>query len=195
VEAATSPSRWDVRRQRGTAQRTKKRDIEEKSVILEHKKRTVMITYRKAILSDTEKLAEIRSIFLKENNNVSSEEERIIFEQANLEYFRKTLCDNTFISWIALDDEVIIATSGLSFSVVPPFYPASDGKVAYIMNMYTFPNYRKQGIGTELFKRIVDEAKQLGYKKITLNATDMGKPLYEKYGFKDVQGDMNFFVQ
>ena len=68
-------------------------------------------------------------------------------------------------------------------------------KVAYIMSMYTFPMYRNQGIGTELFKRIVDEAKQLGYKKITLNATDMGNPLYEKYGFKDVQGDMNFFVQ
>ena len=154
-----------------------------------------MITYRKAVLSDAEKLAEIRSIFLKENNNVSSEEERIIIEQANLEYFRKTLCDNAFISWIALDDTKIIAMSGLSFSVVPPFFPVLDGKVAYIMNMYTFPMYRNQGIGTELFKRIVDEAKQLGYKKITLKATDMGRLLYEKYGFKDVQGDMIFFVQ
>jgi GNAT superfamily N-acetyltransferase len=153
-----------------------------------------MITYRKAVLSDAEKLAEIRSIFLKEYKNVSSEEERIIVEQAILEYYRRTLCDNTFISWIALDDTEIIATSGLSFSVVPPLFPVLDGRVAYIMNIYTFPKYRNQGIATELFKRIVDEAKQLGYKKITLNATDMGRPLYEKYGFKEVKGDMNFFV-
>ena len=149
-----------------------------------------MITYRKAILSDAEKLAEIRSIFLKEMNNVSSEEKRINIEKTNLEYFRKTLCDNTFISWIALDNEEIIATGGLSFSVVPPCFPVTDGKVAYIMNMYTFPIYRNRGIGTELLKRIIDEAKQLGYKKITLNATEMGRPLYEKYGFNDTHDEM-----
>ena len=154
-----------------------------------------MITYRKAVLTDSKKLAEIRSFFLKEMKNEISEEDRIVFEQANLEYFIKTLCDNTFISWIALDNEVIIATSGLSFSVVPPFPNVLDGKVAYIMNMYTFPNYRNRGIGTELFKMIVDEAKQLGYKKITLNASDIGRPLYEKYGFKDVHNGMEFFVQ
>ena len=63
------------------------------------------------------------------------------------------------------------------------------------MNMYTFPNYRNRGIGAELFKRIVDEAKQLGYKKITLNASDMGRPLYEKFGFKNVNNGMDFLVQ
>ena len=150
-----------------------------------------MITYRRAALPDAEKLAEIRSIFLQEVNNIS-EEERIIIEQVNLDYFKKTLCDNSFISWIALDNENIIATSGLSFSIVPPSYHVLDGKVAYIMNIFTFPSYRNRGIGTELFKRIVEEAKQLGYQKITLNATDMGRPLYEKYGFKNAHGEMVF---
>ena len=154
-----------------------------------------MITYRKAVLSDAEKLAEIRSFSLKELNNVTSDEDRIIIAQANLEYFRKTLGDNTFISWLALDNEEIIATSGLSFSVVPPFFNILNGKVAYVMNMYTFPNYRNRGIGAELFKRIVDEAKQLGYKKIALNASDMGRPLYEKFGFKNVNNGMDFLVQ
>ena len=153
-----------------------------------------MITYRKAVLSDAEKLAEIRSNLLQELNAVRSEEERIIVEQANLEYFRKALRDNTFVSWLALDNEEIIATSGLSFSIVPPWGQVPDGKVAYIMNMATFPAYRNRGIGTELFKRIVDEAKELGYKKITLKASDMGRPLYEKYGFKEVHGAMDYFV-
>jgi GNAT superfamily N-acetyltransferase len=153
-----------------------------------------MITYRKAVISDAEKLAEIRSIFLKEANDVPSEEARIIIEQANLEYLRQALYDNTFISWVALDNKEIIATSGLSFSVIPPLYRIPDGKVAFIMNMYTFPLYRNLGIGTELFKKIVEEAKQLGYKKITLFATDMGRPIYEKYGFEDVYGDMVYYV-
>ena len=151
------------------------------------------ITYRRAVLSDAEKLAELRSIFLKELEN-ASEEERIIIEQANLEYLKKAFCDNSFISWVALDNDEIIATSGLCFSVVPPYFQVPDGKVAYIMNMVTFPSYRNQGIGTELFKRIIEEAKQLGYKKITLNASDMGRPLYEKYGFKNVHNAMVYFV-
>ena len=67
----------------------------------------MMITYRKAVLSDVEKLAEIRGMMLKEMKNVTSEEERMCIEQANLEYFRKALCDNTFIAWIALDNEEI----------------------------------------------------------------------------------------
>lgn len=62
------------------------------------------------------------------------------------------------------------------------------------MNIFTFPDYRKQGIGTELLKRTVEEAKNRGYIKITLNATDMGRPLYEKYGFKDSHGDMVFYI-
>jgi len=39
-----------------------------------------MITYRKAVLSDAEKLAEIRSVLLKELGNIS-EEERVVVEQ------------------------------------------------------------------------------------------------------------------
>ncbi len=152
------------------------------------------ITYRKAVLSDAEKLAEIRSIFLREVNNVSSEKERSIVEKASLEYFRNALSDNSFISWIALDNKEIIAIGGVSFSLIPPHSRVPNGRVAYITNMYTFPMYRNRGIGTELFKRTVEEAKQLGCKKITLNATDMGRPLYEKYGFKNLQGEMVFFV-
>jgi len=154
----------------------------------------IMITYRKAFLSDAEKLAEIRSNLLIELNHILSEADRIIVEQITLKYFKKAFYDNTFVSWIALDNEEIIATSGLSFSIVPPLLQIPDGKVAYIMNMFTFPSYRNRGIGTELLNRIVEEAKQLGYKKITLNASEMGKPLYEKYGFKDVHNAMVLFV-
>ena len=153
-----------------------------------------MITYRKAVVEDAEKLAEMRGAFLKEMNNVRSEEERTVIEKACLDYFRQAICDDAFLSWVAIDNEEIVATSGLSFSVVPPLFGVPDGRVAYIMNMYTCPSYRNRGIATTLFSRIVDEAKHLGYKKITLKATDMGKPLYEKYGFRDVSGEMDFFT-
>ncbi|MCL2077521.1 MAG: GNAT family N-acetyltransferase [Oscillospiraceae bacterium] len=153
-----------------------------------------MINYRKAIVSDVAVLAKIRSIFIAEATGCS-ESEREKLETANKAYFEVALADDSFVAWLALDGEKIIATSGLSFSVVPPTGDCISGRVAYIMNMFTYPEYRKQGIGTELFKRIADEAKSRGYNKITLSATDMGRPLYEKYGFKDVTDNMVFYAE
>jgi len=154
-----------------------------------------MIKYRKATQNDIADLAKIRSKFLLEARDIRTESERDLMEKSNREYFETAFADDSFVAWLALDGDNIIATSGLSFYVVPPTCQCPDGKVAYIMNMTTFPEYRKQGIGTELFRRIVEEAKIRGYKKITLNATNMGRPLYEKYGFKDVVGDMVFYIE
>lgn len=153
-----------------------------------------MLTYRKAGLCDVDSLAKIRSIFLQEAADVSSEDERLEMEIANKTYFETALADDSFVAWLALDDDRIVATSGLSFSVVPPSSKCPNGKVAYIMNMFTFPDYRKQGIGMELFKRTINEAEKRGYRKITLYATDAGRRLYERYGFKAVTGDMEFYI-
>ena len=89
-----------------------------------------------------------------------------------------------------MSDDKIIGTSGLCFYKRPPSYKNISGEVAYIMNMYTEPQYRCQGIASTIFEKTVSEAKAMGYKKICLNATEMGKPLYMKFGFKDVDGEM-----
>lgn len=159
-----------------------------------------MIDYRKATLKDAEALAQIRSIFLKEvaketdEHGLFSESENVKIEAANKAYFEAAIANDSFAAWLAIDGGKIIGTSGLSFSLVPPNFSCPDGRVAYIMNIFTLPEYRKQGIGMELFKKVMAEAESRGYKKITLNATDAGRPLYERYGFKDVKGDMVFYI-
>ncbi len=65
-----------------------------------------------------------------------------------------------------------------------------DGRVAYIMNMYTLQEYRRQGIARILFDKIVEEAKSLGYRKITLHAKEMGRKLYENFEFVEVDDGM-----
>ena len=58
------------------------------------------------------------------------------------------------------------------------------------MNMYTAPEYRRQGIAFETLDILVKEAKSRGINNITLEATDMGRPLYEKYGFAPMKDEM-----
>ncbi len=153
-----------------------------------------MINYRKAEPGDAAELARLRSLFLQEIDSRVGEPLRAQIEEASRAYYDKALADGSFVGWLALDGESIVATSGLIFYEVPPAPGYMDGRVAYIMNVYTVPEYRKRGLATAMFDRIVGEAIARGYKKITLNATDMGRPVYEKYGFKDVKGDMVYFV-
>lgn len=58
------------------------------------------------------------------------------------------------------------------------------------MNMYTAPAYRRQGIAFHTLDLLVRDAENQNVSKIALEATDMGRPLYEKYGFVKMQDEM-----
>lgn len=58
------------------------------------------------------------------------------------------------------------------------------------MNMYTMPEYRRCGIAYHTLDLLVKEAKERGVVQIALEAADMGRPLYEKYGFVKMEGEM-----
>ncbi len=71
-----------------------------------------------------------------------------------------------------------------------PTYHNPSGNRAYIMNMYTRPEYRRRGIALKTLGLLVNEAKSRGIYSITLEATKMGKPLYEAYGFVQMRNEM-----
>lgn len=76
---------------------------------------------------------------------------------------------------------------------MPTFYNPT-GKKAYIMNMYTKPEYRRRGIAFHTLDLLVAEAKSRGITAISLEATDMGKPLYEKLGFIKMNDEMELSI-
>ena len=58
------------------------------------------------------------------------------------------------------------------------------------MNMYTAPEYRRQGVAYKTLLLLVGEAKKRGIKNISLEATEAGRPLYEKFGFVQMKDEM-----
>ena len=58
------------------------------------------------------------------------------------------------------------------------------------MNMYTDPEYRRKGIAYKTLDMLVQDSKTRGITSISLEATDMGRPLYEKYGFVKMNDEM-----
>ena len=149
------------------------------------------ITYREATLADVQALAKLRIDFLKE---VQSPETHLIGEEGLNEilqdYFRQYIANGEFVAWIAIAEDEIVSTSGLCFSKIIPGFSLLDGRVAYIMNIYTLPDWRKKGIGKQVFHHIVEAAKERNYKRVLLHATEDGRPIYEKFGFKATDDEM-----
>ncbi len=99
------------------------------------------------------------------------------------DYYHRHMADGTFVSWLALDREKIIGTSGMSFVEKPPFFGCPSGRIGLLSSMYTDPAYRRHGIAKELLKRVVEEARAYGCGSVQITASDMGVLLYTDFGF------------
>jgi len=103
---------------------------------------------------------------------------------ALLDFYHKHMADGTFVSWLALDGDKIIGTSGMSFVEKPPYFSCPSGRLGLLSSMFTDPNYRRMGIAKELLHRVVEEARAYGCGAVHITASDMGVKLYTAYGFK-----------
>lgn len=84
------------------------------------------------------------------------------------------MADGTFVSWIAVDGESIIATSGMSFVEKPPYFGCPSGRIGLLSSMFTDPAYRRRGIAKELLSRVIEDAKEYGCGTIQITASDIG---------------------
>ncbi len=146
--------------------------------------------YKKATINDIEELVRTRIIVLRAANKLSDEVDMSLVETESYEYYNKALESGEHIAYLVYDNEKFIGAGGVSFYQVMPTYYNPSGKKAYIMNMYTAPDYRRQGIAFHTLDLLVGEAKKQGVAQISLEATEMGRPLYEKYGFVNMKDEM-----
>jgi GNAT superfamily N-acetyltransferase len=58
-----------------------------------------------------------------------------------------------------------------------------NGKRGTLLNVFTYPEYRRIGLATKVIKQIITNVKQIGISTIDLDSTQEGKLLYEKLGF------------
>lgn len=137
------------------------------------------IEYRKLCEKDLDIFIEMRINQLREEGA----KEDIDLKPALQDYYIHHMKDGTFVSWIAVDDENIIGTSGMSFVEKPPYFGCPSGKMGLLSSMFTNPEYRRMGIAKKLLHRVVEEARNYGCGTIQITASDIGVKLYTAYGF------------
>ena len=147
-----------------------------------------MLNYRKLTENDLETFISMRITQLREEGA----KERIDLVPALRDYYARHMADETFVSWLALDGEKIVGTSGMSFVEKPPYFGCPSGKIGLLSSMYTDPAYRRRGIGKKLLSLVVDEARAYGCGAVQITASDMGVLLYTSFGFVKNENFMQY---
>lgn len=150
----------------------------------------MILTYKKATLEDIDILTETRITVLRAANQLAEEVDMTEVREQSYEYYKRALRQDTHVAYLVFSGEEFVGAGGISFFEVMPTYHNSTGKKAYVMNIYTKPEYRRQGIAYKTLDLLVTEAKKIGITAISLEATKMGRALYEKYGFISMNNEM-----
>lgn len=138
------------------------------------------VIYRRLIEADLDTFIEMRINQLREEGAA----EDIDLAPSLMDYYLRHIADDTFISWLAVDGDRIIGTSGISIVEKPPYFGCPSGRIALLSSMFTDKAYRRQGIARELLSRVVDEARKRGCGTVQITASDMGVMLYSDFGFE-----------
>ena len=138
--------------------------------------------YQFATADDMEMLIRSRTETLRAVNNLPedytfSEE----FLEASREYFREG--DQTTV--LALEEGRVAGCATMCYIDMMPTFSHPSGRRAHLMNVFTHPDFRRQGIARAMVSLLVDEARGRGITEISLDATEAGRPLYRALGFRE----------
>ena len=103
------------------------------------------------------------------------------FQEACRQYFLKG--DQSTV--LALDGDRVIGCATICYIEIMPTFSHPSGKRARLMNVYTDPARRREGIARQMVSMLIDEAWSKGVTEISLDATVSGRPLYRNLGFRD----------
>jgi GNAT superfamily N-acetyltransferase len=124
-----------------------------------------------------------RSMFRDMGEGTATELDRMV--EVARPWLMRALADGSYRHWVALDGAGRVAGGGGVLLCPWPANPKDPcTQRAMILNVYTEPEFRKQGIARQIMLTILAWARQQGLRSVNLHASKEGRPLYEKMGFE-----------
>jgi ribosomal protein S18 acetylase RimI-like enzyme len=101
-----------------------------------------------------------------------------------LPWVRDAISSGRYLGMLATNVNQVAAGAGMLLLEAAPGYTNASTTRAYIFNVYTELEYRRQGLARKLIQALLEEAKLRGIRSVSLHATDDGKSLYSELGFE-----------
>ena len=146
-----------------------------------------MIKYKIATNDDIELLMSSRLEMLRVVNGLSDD---YVYSDEIVRESRDYFLNGDHLTVLAIDGGEVIGCASMSFMWIMPTFSHPTGRRAHLMNVYTRNEYRRQGIARKMVEMLIDETWKIGATEISLDATTMGRPLYESMGFTNSTENM-----
>ena len=138
--------------------------------------------YRIADAGDMGLLVESRLETLRAVNRLG---EDYRFDEAFISAAEKYFREGDQETVLAVEDGRALGCATMCYMELMPTFSHPSGKRAHLMNVYTNPALRRQGIARRMVSMLIERAWNRGATEISLDATEAGRPLYLALGFRD----------
>ena len=142
------------------------------------------ITIREGTVADIPEIARQRRRMC-EDMNYSDAEALSTMVTVTADYLKKAIPEGTFRSWLACDNGRVVAGGAVVIVPWPAHAYDLECRRATILNVYTEPEYRRRGIARQIMETMITWCREEGFARVTLHASEYGRPLYESLGFVD----------
>jgi GNAT superfamily N-acetyltransferase len=141
------------------------------------------ITIRQATAADIPDLVRLRRVMF-ESMGYDDARQLNAADGAADAYFAEAILRGEFYGWLAHTAAgAAVGSGGVVVDQHPPGPNNLSGRVGYVMNVVTVPGYRRRGIARRVMEAILRWLAAQDVRRITLHATEVGRPLYEQFGF------------
>jgi ribosomal protein S18 acetylase RimI-like enzyme len=144
-----------------------------------------MINIRRVGEHDIPAMTAARLAYLTEMQGERPESYLQELQQKLQSYFLQAMQEGSFFALLAEKEGKVVSYGGMVLKKIPGDLNQSSYLEGDILNMYTLPLYRRQGISSMILQQLLTEAKTMGLTKVALHCSKDGEPLYRKFGFED----------
>jgi GNAT superfamily N-acetyltransferase len=146
------------------------------------------IAYRLASVDDVETLLTLRIEFLAEVINTGLADP--IWLDAMRQFLKTTLASGKLVVYLAESNGAAVGVGWLIYHQTVPSPASLTGRDAYVLDMYTRPQFRRRGIARTILQKLLERARQTDCRRVTLHSVDAARSVYGDVGFAATDSEM-----
>jgi GNAT superfamily N-acetyltransferase len=136
-----------------------------------------------ATVDDAPALAELRWEFRLAEAGGQATYSHAEFVRVCTDYFSLAIQRGEWTCWVAEEDGHLVSSTCVYTIRKIPHPNNLTPTFAYVSNVYTCPEFRNRGVGSELMRHVIAWGKAQGFEDLTLWPSERSVPFYERAGF------------
>lgn len=146
---------------------------------------TEKLTFHKCDPSEIDLLVQCRIDFCVFDHPDNTRRELDQLRQASREWMERHLQAGDYWGHVGRLGGELACAAGILLYELPPIGGNLSRMQGHVLNFFTYPAHRRQGIGNALMQYLIADSRAAGLDKLVLNATAMGESVYLRNGFSE----------